>query len=186
MIRLTFLRRSAEVPIPWILQALADAVADRRAWVEAGVRVLEDDLHPPPVRLQRGALDLGDVLAIEQDGARRRVDEAQEQPSDRGLAAARLADEAERFAATDLEADAVHGLDEADLPLEDPAVDREVLHEVLDLDQRRRGGRRGGAAVGWHRGLGGRHAPNPLSPRAGGGPIRSPCSPRGIRPPAAS
>ena len=36
-------------------QPLADAVADRRARVEARVRVLEDDLHPPPVRLQGGA-----------------------------------------------------------------------------------------------------------------------------------
>ena len=38
-------------------QALADAVADRRPRVEARVRVLEDDLHPPPVGLEGGALE---------------------------------------------------------------------------------------------------------------------------------
>ena len=42
-------------------QPLADAVADRRARVERRVRVLEDDLHPPPVGLEVGALEPGDV-----------------------------------------------------------------------------------------------------------------------------
>ena len=111
-------------------QPLADAVADRRARVERRVRVLEDDLHPPPVGLQRGALERGDVRAVEDDRAGRRVDEPQQQPADGRLAAARLADEAERLAAPDLEAHAVDGLDLADRPLQDAARDREVLDQV--------------------------------------------------------
>ena len=66
----------------------------------------------------------------------RRLDEAQQQPPDRGLAAARLADQAQGLAATDLEADAVDRLDLADGALEDAAADREVLDEVAHLDER--------------------------------------------------
>ena len=49
--------------------------------------------------------------AVERDRAGRRVDEAEQQPPDRRLAAAGLADEAERLAAPDREADAVDRLD---------------------------------------------------------------------------
>jgi len=38
-------------------QPLADAVADRRARVQAGIRVLEDDLDPATVGLERRTLD---------------------------------------------------------------------------------------------------------------------------------
>ena len=117
-------------------QPLADAVADRRPRVERRERVLEDDLHPAPVRLQGRALQPGDVRPVEQDLARRRVDEPEQQPADGRLAAARLADEAERLAPADLEAHAVDGLDEPDGPLEDAALDREVLDQVADDDER--------------------------------------------------
>jgi hypothetical protein len=117
-------------------QALADAVADRRPWVQARVRVLEDDLHPPSIRLERGTLDRRDIGAVELDPARGRVEEPQDHPPDRGLAAARLAHEAEGLAAADLEADPVDRLDRPDLTLQDPAADREVLDEIRDPNQR--------------------------------------------------
>ena len=47
------LRRRPDAVDP---EALADAVADRRPRIERRVRVLEDDLHPLPVRLERLAL----------------------------------------------------------------------------------------------------------------------------------
>ena len=121
-------------------QPLADAVADRGPRVQAGVRVLEDDLHPAPIGPELGALDPRDIRPIELDPARRRVEEAQDHPADRRLAAARLADEPERLAAPDVERDAVDRLDRADLALEDTAADREVLDEVRDADQRPVGG----------------------------------------------
>ena len=56
--------------------------------------------------------------------------------ADRRLAAAGLADKAERLAAADLEADVVDRLDVADVAVEDdPALDREPDLEVLDLDK---------------------------------------------------
>ena len=55
----------------------------------------------------------------------------------RRLAAAGLADEAERLAALDVERDAVDGVHGADLLAEDHARgEREVLDEVADLEQR--------------------------------------------------
>ena len=103
--------RAAEAMDP---QALADAVADRRPRVEARVRVLEDDLDPPAVGLEGRALERRDLDAVETDRARRRLDEAKDQPTDCGLAAARLADEAERLAAPDVEVDAIDRLDRPD------------------------------------------------------------------------
>jgi hypothetical protein len=118
-------------------QPLADAVADRRARVEAGVRVLEDDLHPPAIRLERRALQRHEVDPIEPDRTGGRIDQPQQQAPDGRLAAARLADEAEGLAAPDVERHAVDGLHLADRALQDAAPDREVLDEVVDLDERR-------------------------------------------------
>ena len=76
-------------------------------------------------------------VAVEPDRAGRRLDEAQEQPADRRLAAARLADQAERLAAPDRRSSTPStAWTIADRPLEDAAPDREVLDEVADLDER--------------------------------------------------
>ncbi len=88
-----------------------------------------------------------DVLAVERRRSRGRRDQADERPAEGRLAAAGLADEPEDLAALDLEADVVDGLHVADLAAEDAAVDRVVLDEVLDVDERllclgRRCGRR--------------------------------------------
>ena len=136
-------------------QPLADALADRRAWIERAERVLEDDLHAAPVRLERGPLEARDVHPVEDDRPRRRLDEAEQQPPDRRLAAPGLPDEAERLAPPDLEAHAVDRPDEAHRALQQPALDREVLDEVPDDDQGRAVGRAG------MRGLGGQVRPSP-------------------------
>src|SRR5439155_10489778 len=67
----------------------------------------------------------------------RRLVEAQDRPADRGLAAARLADETEGLAAADRQRDAVDCADGADVPIEDEAaLDRKALFDVLELDER--------------------------------------------------
>src|SRR5262249_40545476 len=72
---------------------------------------------------------------LEDHAARRRPLELEDAAAGRRLAAARLADEPERLAAPDREADAVHGADEAPRLAEQPPTDREVLDEVPDLQQ---------------------------------------------------
>src|SRR6185437_11723512 len=92
---------------------------------------------------------LGDVLAVEADPARSRAVEPQDRPSERRLAAAGLADEADRLASPDRQRDTVDGLHVAHVPVEDdPARQLEPDTHVVDVDERRlvRRDRHAGAA----------------------------------------
>ena len=80
------------------------------------------------------ALEARDVAAVEDDLPRRRLRQLDQRPRQRRLAAARLADEAERLAGLDRQVDAVDGVDLSDGALEDPGADREVLDETLDAE----------------------------------------------------
>ena len=82
--------------------------------------------------------------AVEDDLARGGFLEVQHGAAERGLAAARLADETEHLAPGEVQGDAVHGLDVADMAPQHAAHDGVVLDEVLDL----RGGPRRSASTG--------------------------------------
>ena len=159
-------------------QPLADAVADRGPRVQGCIRVLEDDLHLAPDALQPGSLEVRDVLVLEPDRARRRLDQAEQEPAHGRLPAAGFADEPERLAAADLEVDPVHGLHEPDRALEDPAPDREVLDEVADLDERRLAAdrSRGTSHAGRRRRRGRGSHPGSTSLAAGVGALTPVCS----------
>ena len=109
--------------------ALGDDVADDHARVQGGLGVLEDHLHLPVEGPALIARRLVDVLAPVEHLAARRIVEPDQDPSRRGLAAARLADQAESLALVDLERDPVDRLQV--LP-----ADPEVLLEVFYLEQR--------------------------------------------------
>ena len=79
---------------------LLERAADGDPRVERGVRVLEHQLHPPAELAEGAMAEAGDVAAVELDAPGRRVLEAHEQPRQRRLAAAGLADDAQRLAAT--------------------------------------------------------------------------------------
>jgi hypothetical protein len=109
---------------------------DVLARVEARHRVLEDHLHAPAGPAQLLALERRQVDPVEAHRAGGRLDEAQDRPAERRLAAARLADEPERRPAPDVEVDAVDGPHVADRALQDDArADREVHLEPADLEQ---------------------------------------------------
>ena len=97
-------------------ERVADDLADALARVERRVRVLEDHLHLAPERPQLAPRERRDVGAVEADRAARRLVQPHEQPAERRLPAARLADDAERLAAPDLERDAVDRVDELAVP----------------------------------------------------------------------
>src|ERR671936_500510 len=119
------------------LDGLADDVADGHARVQARVRILEDHLHPAAHPAQRLALQRRQFSATEPHRSGGRLIELQERATGRGLATSGLTDEAERLALLDEEGDTVDGADGADLALEDdPLREREVHHEVLNLDER--------------------------------------------------
>ena len=75
-------------------QAFPDDRADRHPRIQAGERVLEDDLDPPAQAAAAPWLQRADVDAVELNLAGRRLDEAQDAAPERRLAAARLADDA--------------------------------------------------------------------------------------------
>ena len=113
-------------------ERLADDVADRHARVERRVRVLEDDLHLPAHLAHLAPTEVRDVAPVEDDLARRRLDQLDQRAREGRLAAAGLADEPERLARAQCQVDAVDGVDLADRALEDAGPDREVLDELLD------------------------------------------------------
>src|SRR5262249_11244651 len=89
------------------IERLADHVLDALPRIEAAKRILEDDLHAPTKAPQMSGVGAGDVGAVEAHGALGRLDQTQHGAADRGLARARLADQANDLAAADGEADAV-------------------------------------------------------------------------------
>ena len=86
-------------------ERLGDDRADRLARVQRRVRVLEDHLHLAAQRLAaRAPRERRDVAAVERDRARSSASSSRsDQPRGRRLAAARLADDAERLALADVE-----------------------------------------------------------------------------------
>ena len=126
----------APVLHPVVAQSLAHDLADRQARVERRVGVLKDDLH-----LGAGGLELArphreHIPAVELDLPPRGLDQPQQQATGRGFAAAAFAHQPEHLAPLDGERDAVDRLDLSDLTLEEPTVDREILDEVGDFQQR--------------------------------------------------
>src|SRR5215216_7296752 len=79
------------------------------------------------------AIELGQILTLEDDFAVGRLVELQDRPAGGRLAATGLADETQRLSGFDIERDAVHGLNRADLSLEDDSPGKgEVHHQIVD------------------------------------------------------
>ena len=120
-------------------ERLGDELEHRHARVQAGVRILEHELHVTAELAQALAGRRGDVVAAKADRAGERVDATQDRPAGRGLARSALADEAERLALGDGERHVVDRVDVADvLAPEAGAADGEADAEVLDLDEGQR------------------------------------------------
>src|SRR5262249_30058643 len=110
------------------LERLSESLAHGEAGIEAAVRVLEDHLDAAPERAEAPPGQRRDVPALEEDPPFRRLGQTQEGAGRCRLAAARLADEGDRLAGIDVEADAVdrvHGV----------PVALEPLDELLDLHE---------------------------------------------------
>ena len=97
---------------------LADDRAHGHARVERRVRILEHDLDLAAQRAQLRRLLGRELVPAELHRTRCRIEELEHQSPGRGLAATRLADEAERLALLDREAEPRHRLDRADAPAE--------------------------------------------------------------------
>src|SRR5216683_307742 len=117
-------------------QRIGDDGSHPLAGVQRRVRVLEDHLHVAADRPERAPGQPGDVVAVEDDRSAGQLLQPDDASAQGGLAAAGLADQAERLPGLDLDADVVEGVHPADLALEhNPALDREVLLQVVDPQQ---------------------------------------------------
>ena len=114
-------------------QRFADDRADGHARVERGERVLEDDLHVAAQRAQRAAGERRDDRCPRTRSRPGRLDQPQDAASGGRFAAAGFADEAQRLARGDLEADAVDRVHALDGAREQAALDREMLDQTGDF-----------------------------------------------------
>src|SRR5262249_39932075 len=117
-------------------QRLADDVAGRHPRIERGIGVLVDHLHLTAVGQHSVLVETGDVLAANPDSPGSRLEQFEDGPSSRRLAATALADEPQRLAAADVKRDAVDRIDLAGNAGKYAGMDREVLLQPLDLEER--------------------------------------------------
>ena len=117
-------------------ERLGDDLANGHPRVQRRVRVLEDDLDVTSYGPHLSALVCGDVRPVENDPPGSRLDQLDERASKGRLPAAGLAHDPERLAALDGEVDAVDGAHLANRVLEDPRLDRKVLDEPFDAQER--------------------------------------------------
>ena len=87
---------------------LGHRAADRRARIERAVGVLEDHLHLAAHGGECRAVERSDVDAVDHDRAARHRHQPHDRLAERGLAAARFADQPQRLADGEIEADAAH------------------------------------------------------------------------------
>ena len=131
---------SARPMRPMPQQAFDDLLADREGRVERGHRLLEDHRHGVAAQVLHVACRGTDQLAaLEADRAAadapgRIGHQAHDRERGHALAAARLADDGERLARLDREADAVDGREFA-------VVGAEMGAQIAQLEQRRHAGR---------------------------------------------
>ena len=100
------------------------------------MRVLEDELHVAAQALQTRAAGRAKVLAEKHHGAGVGLEQAQDQPRKRRLAAARFADDAERLFRLDAERDVVDRANPRVCAEQHSGADREVLPQPTHREQR--------------------------------------------------
>ena len=121
---------------PMNVKRFAEDVADGLAGIERGEGVLEDDRHLAANATHSPTTQSKDVLASEVDLTGRRLDQAQDRAPEGRLAAARLADQAERLPLTDGQIHAIHRADVTGDTADHARPDRKPGLEAAYLDQR--------------------------------------------------
>ena len=125
-----------ETPVLVDKKWLGDDVFDPEAGIERGEGILKDDLHIAAQAAHFTGAGGEQVAAFETDAARSRLDQAQQQASERAFARTRFADQAESFAGVNVERNIVDGAHFAvSFPKHRFAL-RINLCEISDFEQR--------------------------------------------------
>ena len=115
-------------------QRLGQDLAHGHSRIERGVGILKNDLHVPAQTAHLVLVEVCDLLALEAHRAPGGIHQAQDQASGGRLAAAGFADQRQRLAAGDLEADVLDGAHQPDgLAPYEPAADCKMLDQAVDL-----------------------------------------------------
>src|SRR5436190_23527230 len=116
-------------------ERLLDNLTRPHPRVERRVRILKHDLHVASRFAQPPARKCEHIFPSKTDVAGRRFDEPQQAAARRRLAAARFADQPERFALFDREAHVVDGVHDG-ASAQKSTVPRELFDQVGDFDGR--------------------------------------------------
>ena len=109
-------------------QRLRNLLGNGHPRVQGRKGILEDDLRLRPEDAPLFGRELQRVLSVEEDLAGRGLDQADDDPSERRLAASGLPDEAERLSLADRQRYVVHGVQKA-------FADVEILLEAPDVEK---------------------------------------------------
>src|SRR5262249_60603184 len=99
--------------------------------IEGAVRILETHLRPAPERLQATARQAGDILPVDGNISRTRLEELQDQQGERRLATARFSHQTEGLTGSHEEIDAVDCPDPCGSTAKDSAPYMEMLRHRL-------------------------------------------------------
>ncbi len=105
-------------------QRLGHDLLDFETRAERGKRVLENYLHLLAHLAHFGAFECGQVTPIEKHLPGGRLEQAQDNPPQSGLTAARFADQTESLAGGDFKIDAIDGVHKRGLPESQPPTRR--------------------------------------------------------------
>ncbi len=131
---LVALRPSVDEPVD--RERLADRVADLHPRVERAVGILEDDLEVAAAAAQLFALEREQVGAAEVQGPFVRFDQPDQDPPERGLAGAGLADQADDLGGHHVEVDTIDGVERRCPGTEQTAARPEALRQATRTDER--------------------------------------------------
>ncbi|KAF9119809.1 hypothetical protein BGX30_003610 [Mortierella sp. GBA39] len=119
------------LPLTVHFKRLGDAVADLPARIQRSVRILEDRLHMLAGGAQFTSSQVRQVLAVKKNRPCRGTLHLEQDPAQRRLTAAGLADQAESFTLADRKADVVHGTDQLLRFADASAMHRVILFQVI-------------------------------------------------------
>ena len=105
-------------------------LGDRQTRIERGVGILEHHLHLPAQLVDGDAVRFVDRIAVQHHRAPVGLDQADQQPCHRRLAATRLAHDAQRFALGDRQGEIVDRAHDLGGASQKPARDREMLAQA--------------------------------------------------------
>ena len=115
-------------------QGFGYAIVGLHERVNACERVLKDGSGPAAENFCALRRQGGDLGIVKTDVTVRNPDQPERCPSQRGLAAARLANDGNNFAGFDVQRYAVYSVDR--LTAEESLADAEIYLDVIELDQR--------------------------------------------------